>query len=273
MKNAVIFSVTVLIVTWCYAWFIFSKPETVQYYVFSMFIPATVALIINSLRYRSVKQVFRPVTHPLNFRSILFSFFYPVVFIGFVALCVYLLGIAEFNPEKLSNLTHYPSLEVVLIGSLLMFGEEYGWRGFLLKEIAEVKGKIFAAMAVGVVWALWHCPMVYGLANITQMENPLLLTIIQMGAVFVFSVPFAYSFFISGNILPPMLFHFVWNYYNPIVLGNIYQNQPGILEGSMVLINGEGLAGIILGIIFIVWYIHHYKKRNVKIQNLRRTTK
>jgi len=60
-----------------------------------------------------------------------------------------------------------------------------------------------------------------------------------------------------------MLFHFVWNFYNPIVLGNIYQNQPGILEGNMVFINGEGLAGIILGLFFIIWYINKFKRKPI----------
>lgn len=260
IKYSVIFIVIVLITTWCYALLMLSKPETAQFYVLLMFIPAVTAIVINSIRYGSIRMVFRPITTRLNIKSILFSVIYPLVFIGTVAVLVYLTGIAEFNADKLKDLARPPSVDIIIIGFLLMFGEEYGWRGFLLKELAEVKDKIYSAMIVGIVWALWHCPVVYGLAVYTNMENPLLLTAMQMGAVFVFSIPFAYSYFLSNNIFPPMLFHFVWNYYNPIVLGNIYQNKPGILEGNLVIINGEGLAGIILGLLFLTWYIYRYRK-------------
>ena len=34
-----------------------------------------------------------------------------------------------------------------------MFGEEYGWRGFLLQELAEAKGKISGVIVVGVVYS------------------------------------------------------------------------------------------------------------------------
>ena len=117
---------------------------------------------------------------------------------------------------------------------------------------------------MGIVWALWHGPIVYNLAINANMSSPFLISIIQMGAVFVFSIPFAYSYFLTNNIFPPMIFHFVWNYYNPIVLGNIYQNKPGIIEGNMMYINGEGLAGIILGLFFIIWYIYNSKSDSIK---------
>ncbi|RZT95741.1 CAAX prenyl protease-like protein [Ancylomarina subtilis] len=264
IKYSVIFIVIVLILSWSLTMFFFSKPETVQLFPLVMFIPAIVGIIINSIRYKSFKLVFKPITTRINLKSILFSLIYPLLFIGLVAIVLSLTGIGKFNSDKLSELSNFPSIEMIIIGFLLMFGEEYGWRGFLLKELATAKGKIYSAIVVGIVWALWHGPVVFGLANQTNMENPLLISVIQMGAVFVFSLPFAYSYFLTNNILPPMIFHFVWNFYNPMILGNIYQNQPGIIEGNMIYINGEGLAGIIFGSIFIIWYINTFKKSSIK---------
>lgn len=37
-------------------------------------------------------------------------------------------------------------------------GEEPGWRGYLLPAFAERMGLFWAAVAVGVVWAVWHGP-------------------------------------------------------------------------------------------------------------------
>ncbi len=267
LKYSMFFIVIILIINYCFALYIFSSPETVGLFSIVMFFPAIVAIVLNSIRYRSIKSVFKPITTKINFKSILFSIFYPLFFIGIVAVSVSLIGLAELKKDKLSNLTELPSVEILIIGFLLMFGEEYGWRGFLLKQLSEAKGKIFGAMVVGIVWAFWHAPIVYGLAKSTNMENPILLTMIQMGAVFVFSIPFAYSYFLTNNIVPPMLFHFVWNYYNPIVLGNIYRNRPGIVVGNLIYINGEGLAGIILGSLFLIWFIVRTKKRAKNIEN------
>jgi len=263
IKYSMVFIVIVLTLTWTLTLLIFSNPKTAQAFPLIMFIPAIVGITINSIRYKSIKLVFSPITTRINIKSILFSLLYPVLFIGLVAILVSLTGIAKFNSDKLSSLTSFPSIGVIISGFLLIFGEEYGWRGFLLKELATAKGKIYSAIVVGIVWALWHGPAVYNLANQANMENPLLIAIIQMGAVFVFSIPFAYSYFLTNNIFPPMLFHFVWNFYNPIVLGNIYRNQPGIIEGNMIYINGEGLAGIVLGLLFIIWYIYHSKKNSI----------
>jgi membrane protease YdiL (CAAX protease family) len=263
IKYSVIFIVIVLTITWSLTLLIFSKPETVQLFPLCMFIPGIIGIIINSIRYKSIRLVFKPITTRINIKSILFSIIFPLLFIGFVAIVVSLTGIAKFNSEKLSDLINFPTIGAIIIGFLLIFGEEYGWRGFLLKEIASFKGKIKSVVIVGIVWALWHGPIVYGLANHTNMENPLLLSVIQMGAVFVLSLPFAYSYFLTNNIFPPMLFHFVWNFYNPVVLGNIYHNKPGIIEGNMIYINGEGLAGIILGLLFMFWFIKQFKKKAI----------
>jgi len=260
LKYSMVFIVTVLLLTWALTLLIFSSPKSVQAFPLIMLIPAVVGITINSIRYKSIKLVFRPITTRINIKSVLFSLLYPVLFIGLVAIVVSITGIATFNSDKLSGLTNLPSVGLIISGLILTFGEEYGWRGFLLKELATAKGKIYGAIVVGIVWALWHGPAVYCLANQAHMANPLMIAIIQMGAVFVFSIPFAYSYFLTNNIFPPMIFHFVWNFYNPMVLGDIYRNQPGIMEGNMIYINGEGLAGIILGLFFIAWYIYQEKK-------------
>jgi hypothetical protein len=55
-----------------------------------------------------------------------------------------------------------------------------------------------------------------------------------------------------------MIFHFVWNMHNPAVLGDIYRNSPGIMKGDILLINGEGMLGILLGTLFVAWFARQY---------------
>jgi len=45
------------------------------------------------------------------------------------------------------------------LNSIAAFGEEWGWRGYLLPRLIPL-GKWKAYLIVGVVWGLWHAPMI-----------------------------------------------------------------------------------------------------------------
>lgn len=259
LKYSLAFVVSTLLISWALLFAILSSKETIELYPLVMLIPATVGLILNSIISKSFTIVVRPITTKVNIKSILFSIGFPILFIASTALLVFIFKLGDFNIYVINELVESPSIFALIIGLLLLFGEEYGWRGFLLPRLSTAKGKVYATIVVGTVWALWHAPLIYGLGCHYNLPNPLLLTIIQMGAVFVLSVPFAYSYFISNSIIPPMIFHFVWNWYNPIILGNIYQNKPGIIKGDMLLINGEGLVGLLLGFALMFWFLRKIK--------------
>ena len=48
---------------------------------------------------------------------------------------------------------------VVLVNCLATLGEEFGWRGHLLPRLLPL-GEVWAAVLAGVVWGLWHAPLV-----------------------------------------------------------------------------------------------------------------
>lgn len=45
------------------------------------------------------------------------------------------------------------------VNAVFAFGEEFGWRGYLLWELAPW-GFWRASFAIGVVWGLWHAPII-----------------------------------------------------------------------------------------------------------------
>jgi len=49
-----------------------------------------------------------------------------------------------------------------LLISILALGEEFGWRAYLLQKLADRFGSARnAAVLVGLVWAVWHMPLIY----------------------------------------------------------------------------------------------------------------
>jgi hypothetical protein len=51
------------------------------------------------------------------------------------------------------------SLIAPFVNGMLAFGEELGWRGYLLPKLLPL-GKPWAYALLGVIWALWHMPLI-----------------------------------------------------------------------------------------------------------------
>lgn len=65
-----------------------------------------------------------------------------------------------------------------LVNSLFAFGEEFGWRGYLLPKLMPL-GKPRAYTLLGVVWGLWHAPLI--LVGFNYPGWPLLGTVAMIG--------------------------------------------------------------------------------------------
>ena len=63
---------------------------------------------------------------------------------------------------------------VPFINGLFGFGEELGWRGYLLPKLM-VLGKLKAYLLLGIVWGLWHLPLI--LIGFTYPGQPILGTL------------------------------------------------------------------------------------------------
>ncbi len=55
----------------------------------------------------------------------------------------------------------YPLLSVVsgTVISFAAFGEEFGWRGYMMPKLIELIGMPKALIIGGVIWGLWHAPL------------------------------------------------------------------------------------------------------------------
>ncbi len=51
------------------------------------------------------------------------------------------------------------------------FGEELGWRGFLVPELAKITSFTNVALISGAIWAVWHWPLILFAADVTDFDT------------------------------------------------------------------------------------------------------
>lgn len=96
-------------------------------------------------------------------------------------------------------------------------GEELGWRGFLLPRLRQGRSELAAGLAVGVIWAGWHLPLL--LTNLRAEWVPFLVSV--TAASILLARLDAGS---GGSVLLAMLFHAAQNtvggeYLSPMFTG------------------------------------------------------
>lgn len=88
------------------------------------------------------------------------------------------------------------------------FGEELGWRGLLLRE-TQHSGFLRSNLFIGVVWGLWHAPIIVQGHNYPghPVAGILMMTLFTTSLSF----PMAYCRFKSRTILGPSALHGMFN--------------------------------------------------------------
>jgi membrane protease YdiL (CAAX protease family) len=88
------------------------------------------------------------------------------------------------------------------------FGEELGWRGLLLRE-TQGSGLLRSNLFIGVVWGLWHAPII--LQGHNYPGHPVAGILMMTFFTTSLSFPMAYCRFKSKSILGPSALHGIFN--------------------------------------------------------------
>jgi len=122
------------------------------------------------------------------------------------------------------------------------FGEELGWRGLLLRE-TQRSGFFRSNLFVGVVWGLWHAPIIAQGHNYPG--HPVAGIFMMTLFTTTLSFPMAYCRFKSRSILGPSALHGILNAIGPLTAFFVVAANP--LFGFVA-----GIAGIAVTLLLTV---------------------
>jgi len=168
----------------------------------------------------------------------------------------------EVSKQAFGGITASPALQVILAILVTVFfgmfaglisglGEEIGWRGLFVPELAKVTTFTRAALISGGVWALWHFPLLffsdYNLPGAPRWYAGLMFAVMVIGISFAF----AWLRLKSGSLWTAALLHamhnvFVQNIFTPITIQN--DITPYIIDEF-----GIGLALAAVVVAFVFW--------------------
>jgi len=125
-----------------------------------------------------------------------------------------------------------------LMGLMIAFGEEYGWRGYLQSELIKL-GRVKGVLLVGVVWGVWHAPVIAMGHNYPgyPVLGPIAFLIFNL----MLSIFFGYVVLKTGSIWQAALMHAVFNAGYSWLIAMVYMpNDPLYSFGAGFL--GIGFA-------------------------------
>lgn len=93
--------------------------------------------------------------------------------------------------------------------------EEIGWRGFALPRLQKRYNAVLATLVVGMLWGLWHLPLVFLVSN-PMSEYPFLWFITIVANAFIYTWIYNST---KGSILLVALFHGSLNIFGGFITG------------------------------------------------------
>src|SRR3954468_20018604 len=171
----------------------------------------------------------------------------PAVFIAAVVFVDHASGLGRFTPSRPLGLA-IPTVVFIggALGLPLTLGEEYGWRGYLLPRLLPL-GEIKATLIVGLIWAVWHLPIL--LIGLNYPEQSLMKVLPVFGiTVLLMAFPFTWLYVDSrASVIVVALMHSVLN-----ATGDTFTSSR-YLDRDPLIVSAEGVvAAAILFVIVLV---------------------
>lgn len=208
-----------------------------------MWCPAIAAFIIQMIFYRHQK-VLGFIKAKVSY--IFTSFLLPVLYLGISYGVYWCFDKGSFSGQLYTD--SIPTLLLLLPSSFITaFGEEIGWRGFLLPKMTEIWNVKTAVVLSGAIWAAWHFPLM--LAGLYQAGTPVWyqLTLFTVEIIAITGI-LAFLRLKSNSIWPAAIFHASHNYFDQIIFAPLTNSDK-----SAYFVGETGVITVVVLIIIVIF--------------------
>jgi hypothetical protein len=252
--------------------------------VFYMFVPAISVLIVEKWKFRKIFKDYRIQLKAINISKsikyvLLTAFLLLILILFFSYLLGNLFGLKEFGFLIISNedldplvFTDFPAffsdftsrllIGIPFFGIISLFsgctvnlffalGEEIAWRGFLEKEMNI--NKKWKPLWVGIIWGLWHTPLILMGLNYEEYRIPGIFVMVIVCITLAYY--FSQALHRSGSLLIPAAMHGIINANAYIFIYAIIVKTGNPLLGPRI---GLTFGLSVATLIFVLWL---FKKR------------
>lgn len=159
-------------------------------------------------------------------------------------------GISGLTPDMMMKSAISQGITAIIIGPVIncitTFGEEWGWRGYLLPKLSERFKPCMVMIIMGIIWGLWHLPLIIAGHNYGTEYSGYPFGGIAAMILFCFSTGtlLSYVSLKTGSCIPAVIGHGAINSFSAI---GIYFTKDG---GKLLF--GPAPTGIIAGIPFFI---------------------
>jgi len=155
-----------------------------------------------------------------------FAWLYPLAAAPVVVVLAIIVGFAAPGVAKLSLMDVAGPLLISLVSTLVTFGEEFGWRGYLQIRLFADR-PLLAAIATGLIWGIWHYPMIL-LGYLFPGQATMALVLYPVNMV-VTSVLYGWLRLRTGSVWSASLFHAAGNSLLTSLLQSLFGDAYSII--------------------------------------------
>lgn len=187
---------------------------------------------------------------PGKLRWLGLGYFLPICYAALAYGIIWLFGFGGINPDY-----HFDAYKLVVLGTVMNVafaaGEEIGWRGFMLPQLYKFKGFTAACLITGIVWSVWHFPLIISGIYLAKMPmgSQLLLLVVTVTAM-TFSI--GWLRLKSGSVWPAVLLHASHNLYIQRLFDPL-TTETGPISKYMIGESGIVMMVIFIGLALIFW--------------------
>lgn len=273
-KSIILFLILSFVPMWVLSYIYYSMNEDAVLLVM-MLLPAIASVITRIITKEGFSGMRIKPCFKGNLKWYFASYFAPPFIAYFGALIFFLIFASSFSPmqsvfavqESITSVSEYLKTLLVLIplaiivnplmGLLQCFGEELGWRGYLLPKLGERLSPLSASLITGAIWGVWHAPIIAMGYNYGT-DNPIAGVFAMIVFCTVLGVISGFLTYKVNSIWPAVLFHASINGIDRWAPSSLFMFQkPNLFIGPDLsgIIGGLGfiIIGVVLGIIMMRW--------------------